>query len=230
MRLRRLTDLQLLVIPSAAAVGFALAYDYFGPIALAALAGPAVWLLVEGWRSFIPKLTAFSVGPLELSLEGLEDGVGRSPSTQVQQVQEVAASQIKLLTSYYNTVLGQARESFRVAVVGVGVGLVFFVAAIGFLLASQPLNVATVSAVAGGVVQLIAGLNFVLYGKTTAQLATFHQRLEQTQRFLLANSVAESLNGETQESTRARLVFEIAGASNQSDSWGDSEPTAPRTS
>jgi hypothetical protein len=59
-------------------------------------------------------------------------------------------------------------------------------------------------------VEVIAGINLYLYNKTTAQLAEFHQRLERTQRFLLANSIAESLENEQKQETRASLVRTIA--------------------
>jgi uncharacterized membrane protein len=167
------------------------------------LIGVGVWLLVVGQR--LARVVSF--GPLEVSFDTVDEIARSRPA----EIQEVAASQIKLLTSFYNTVLEQARRSFRWAIIGVGVGLLFFLSAIAFLLSSQPENVATMSAVAGGLVEVIAGINFVLYAKTTAQLATFHERLERTQRFLLANSLVESLDGEPKTSTRARLVLHVAG-------------------
>ena len=129
-------------------------------------------------------------------------------------VQRIAASQIELLTSYYNAVLAQARRSFNWALVAAGVGLVFFLGAVVFLLVTQSADVAvpvaTVSAIGGALVEVIAGINFFLYSKTTAQLATFHQHLDQTQRFLLANSMCESLEGEYKQVTRASLINTIA--------------------
>jgi hypothetical protein len=37
-------------------------------------------------------------------------------------------------------------------------------------------------------------VNFYLYARTSAQLAEFHSRLDVTQRFLLANSLCETLD------------------------------------
>jgi O-acetylhomoserine/O-acetylserine sulfhydrylase-like pyridoxal-dependent enzyme len=82
--------------------------------------------------------------------------------------------------------------------------------ALVFLLAAQASLIATISVIGGAMVEVIAGINFVLYGKTTTQLANFHERLDRTQRFLLANSICESLNGEIKEKARAALVHTIA--------------------
>jgi hypothetical protein len=61
------------------------------------------------------------------------------------------------------------------------------------------------------VVQVIAGINFVLYGKAASQLLGFHGRLEQTQRFLLANSICHAIGDDAaRTSTRAELVATIA--------------------
>jgi hypothetical protein len=125
------------------------------------------------------------------------------------EIQQVAASQIRLLTAFYDTVLAQAQQSFRWALIGVGVGLSFFIVAIAFLLFSNTGQVATISAIAGGLVEVIAGINFVLYGKAAGQLGSFHERLEQTQRILLANSITESIEGDARNSTRSQLVMEV---------------------
>jgi hypothetical protein len=125
-------------------------------------------------------------------------------------VQQIAASEIRLLISYYDAVLAQARVSFRWALVAAGIGLGFFMGALVFLLTVQASLLATISVIGGSVVEVIAGINFVLYGRTTAQLADFHQRLDRTQRFLLANSICEALNGEIKDKTRAALVHTIA--------------------
>jgi len=75
-------------------------------------------------------------------------------------VQKIAAEQINILGSYYNAVLGQAKMSFRWALVAAGIGLSFFIGAILFLLVTQSQAVATISAISGALVEVIAGINF----------------------------------------------------------------------
>jgi hypothetical protein len=126
---------------------------------------------------------------------------------------EVASTQTELLTSYYRTVLAQARESFRLALIAAGIGLLFFLGAVGTIVVAKLQPVATVSIISGALIEVIAGINFYLYGRTTTQLAMFHRRLDQTQRFLLANSVCEGIEGEEGQKARASLVQTIADPS-----------------
>jgi TRADD-N domain-containing protein len=125
-------------------------------------------------------------------------------------VQEVAASQLAISNDYYENVLRQARLSFLAAIVAGAVGLAFFLAAVGFVLARNENDAAIISAISGAIVQAIAGLNFWLYGRTAQQLDTFHVRLEQTQRFLIANSLCESLTDDHRDGARLELIRTIA--------------------
>lgn len=131
------------------------------------------------------------------------DSVARADPSNIQ---EVAASQLEISNNYYKSVLRQAQQSFRSAIVAAGVGLAFFIAALGIGLAQQTLDVAIISAISGGIVEVISGLNFWLFGRTATQLDLFHVRLEQTQRFVLANSVCENLSTEARDATRSELV------------------------
>jgi hypothetical protein len=121
-------------------------------------------------------------------------------------IQAVAASQLEISNDYYQTVLRQAKQSFRAAVAAAIVGLLFFLAAVGLGIVRHTIEVAIISALSGGIVELIAGLNFWLFGQTATQLDLFHVRLEQTQRFLLANSVCENLSDDSRDAARADLV------------------------
>jgi len=123
--------------------------------------------------------------------------------------QDVAAGASNILTGYYSIALRQSQDSFRSALGAAIVGAAFFLLAVVFLLWTKSTEIATVSSIGGAVVEVIAGLNFYLYGKTAAQLDSYRRSLEQTQRFLLANSIAETLETE-KERARADLVDTIA--------------------
>jgi hypothetical protein len=125
-------------------------------------------------------------------------------------VLKIAGTQTEILTGYYTTALAQANQSFRWALVAGVLGLAFFFGAVAFLLAKQDQSIATVSVIGGALVEVISGILFYLYGKTTTQLANFQPRLVQTQRFLLANAICESLEGEEKQKARASLVHTIA--------------------
>lgn len=67
-----------------------------------------------------------------------------------------------------------------------------------------------IAAVGGVIVEVISGLLFYLYGKTSTQLADFHIRLDRTQRYWLANSMCEGLDGDYKQQSRQELVRTIA--------------------
>ena len=146
------------------------------------------------------------VKSLKLANKAIQSVAKADPSN----IQEVAASQLDISNSYYQSVLDQARQSFRSAIIAGAIGFAFFLAAVAFVLAQDEPDAAIISAISGGIAQAIAGLNFWLYGRTAQQLDAFHIRLEQTQRFLLANSVCENLESAERDAARANLVTLIA--------------------
>ncbi|SRR6266498_3628230 len=125
-------------------------------------------------------------------------------------IQEVAATQLALSNAYYKSVLSQAQRSFVVAAVSAGVGLIFFLAALIVAIRSSKLDAAAISMIGGAIVEVIAGLNFWLYSKTSSQLDSFHVRLQQTQNYLLANSVGLQLTDEARDASLSGLVKTIA--------------------
>lgn len=142
----------------------------------------------------------------------IKDSVERLSKVAPGDVQGIAASQIQLLSSYYSLVFEQARQSFRWALIAAGLGLAFFLASLGLLIARQPQNLAVVSLISGALIEVISGINFYLYNKASSQLADFHHRLDLTQRILLANSICERLEGDFKQQARLNLVNAIAGA------------------
>ncbi|MDN3356830.1 hypothetical protein [Actinomadura sp. DC4] len=136
-------------------------------------------------------------------MSGAIEGVAKADPENIQQV---AASQLALSNSYYQSALSQASRSFMAAIVSAGVGLLFFVSSVVFAMVSRNVSAAYISALAGGIVEVISGLNFWLFGRTASQLDTFHVRLEKMQRYLLANSVCTSLPEENRAQVIADLV------------------------
>ncbi|SRR6266568_1330456 len=127
-------------------------------------------------------------------------------------IQQVGAAQLALSTSYYQNVLSQAKRSFTAAIVSAAVGLAFFIAAVSIFLVRDDVRAGTVSAISGAIVELISGLNFWLYGRTAYQLNSFHIRLEQTQKYLLANSIATKLDGDKRDSALTDLIKQVSSS------------------
>ena len=160
-------------------------------------------------RSYMDKLFEMNVQQPPAYSEAAEKALERLTDSPTDDVRSTAASQIELLSRFYDLSLSQAQRSFRWALVAGMVGLIFFIAAIGFTMFDNQ-KISTVTLIGGGMVEFISGINFYLYGKTISQLTLFQGRLEITQRFLLANSLCESLGDELRDTTRAQLIFQLA--------------------
>lgn len=116
-------------------------------------------------------------------------------------VQLIAASNMELLAGYYQIALTQSYRIFFWTLLGSGVGLIFFVAALGLSSGYAFLS--------GAILEIIAGMGIGLYGKTTAQLSGFRSRLEDLQRYVLVNSLCEALDGDERNRARAALIEEV---------------------
>jgi len=159
---------------------------------------------------------------MHLSRKGFTDIVLKPPDIKdslselqsAKSVQEVAASQIKLLSSYYNNVLSQSQRSFYSALAAAGFGLLFFMAAGSFLLLYNLQSLALITTLGGALSTFVSGINFHIYNKSALQLADFHQRLDMTQRFLLSDSLCNSIkDASKQDATRSELIMNIVGTS-----------------
>ncbi|TXH75445.1 MAG: hypothetical protein E6Q85_04575 [Thiothrix sp.] len=146
-------------------------------------------------------------------------------------VKAIAASQIELLSRFYDLALSQAGRSFHWALIASMVGLAFFLMAIVFWFWRESGELTTVTMIGGALIEFIAGVNFYLYGRTLTQLSLFQGRLEVTQRFLLANSLCESLGEQWRDPTRARLINQLTMGhplSEYGEITPDPIPPAPR--
>lgn len=143
--------------------------------------------------------------------QAVEKSMERLSNIEKDDVKGTAASQIELLSRFYDLSLSQAQRSFRWALIASIVGLGFFIIAIAFMIGSNK-DIANVALIGGGIIQFISAVNFYIYNKTLSQLTLFQGRLETTQRFLLANSLTESLSDEYRDKTRAKLIDQLASS------------------
>jgi hypothetical protein len=158
-----------------------------------------------------PAVTFDEEGKI-LSIEsmGISDSIARLSKTDPRDVQGIAASQLELLAAYHQIVLAQSRRSFFWAVIGSGLGLLFFIAAVTFALVNGVTVASIFPLISGAVVEVVSGVVFYLYGQTAAQLSNFHNSLEVLQRYLLANSLCETLDGDERSKARAGLIRVIS--------------------
>ena len=125
-----------------------------------------------------------------------------------QETSEIDAAQIPLLNHYRRKVLQQANQSFLLALIAAAIGLIFYVAAVTFLVLRQPQNISVTSLIGGSLVEVISGINFYLYGRASRQLETFHMYLDKACCFVTANRVCDQLkNEELRDQTRSTLIL-----------------------
>lgn len=139
-------------------------------------------------------------------------------------VQEIASSQISILSGYYNNVLIQSQRSFYFALFAAGIGLLFFITAGGILLTSDLKSLALITTLGGALSAFVSGVNFHIYNKSSSQLIDFHQRLDMTQRFLLSDGLCNSIKDPAkQDSTRADIIMTIVGKDLKNESKSQEE-------
>jgi hypothetical protein len=127
-------------------------------------------------------------------------------------VQQVAASQLEILTGYHLLALAQSRQSFFWALISSGIGLIFFVAAVTLVLLEGVRAGAVVPLFSGTAFEAVSAFVFHLYGKTSSQLSILHRRLDVLQHYLIANSMCEGLSEAERDKARAALIAEMSRA------------------
>ena len=140
---------------------------------------------------------------------------------------QIVAKTEKLILHYYEDVQAQAVQSFRSAKVAAYVGFVVLLVSIGYLVlvdlliltgqVTRPANdastmdIAWVGVASGFIVEFIAGVNLILYGRAARQFGTFHICLERTHRYLVAYKMADKIKGD-KDGTLEKLVCIMANA------------------
>ena len=147
-------------------------------------------------------LVRISIGRIEED-NIVRDSIRRIGAADPANVQMIASAQLELIAGYHQIALAQSRRIFFWALVGSGVGLIFLLAAVAH---AFPTEIAFLS---GAIVEIVAGIVFVLYGKTIPQLNTFQRRLDDLQRYILANCLCEALDGDERNKARVALIQEI---------------------
>ena len=130
-----------------------------------------------------------------------------------------------LILQYYSDVRGQAGESFKSAQTVALFGFILLASTVvyvivmdimshfstHFITRSGGMGVGSIGLIGGSVVELIAGVQFVLYGRATKQFGAFHICLERTHRYLLAYEMADQIKGRKDE-TLEKIVCIMANA------------------
>jgi len=121
-------------------------------------------------------------------------------------VQEIVASQLELMIEYHGIVLNQARASFKWALITAFIGFLFFIISIIVILIQGTQGAAMPAIIGGALSEFISGINFYLYRKAAEQLADFQNRLDNTQRYVVASNICDNMEGELKQQMRSELI------------------------
>jgi hypothetical protein len=161
----------------------------------------------ENWNKRVSILfpTSINIAEEQAAIAAIE----QSDPTNFQQI---AATQLELANSYYTAVRIQSAQSFLWSRITSGIGFVFFLVAIIFLIIELG-NIsyfgAAVSAIGGVLVEVYAGL-IQWQGKQAAdQAKDYHVRLDRIQRFIIANSACEGIDGSEKKQMRSEIIRKL---------------------
>ncbi|EFH80630.1 TRADD-N-associated membrane domain-containing protein [Ktedonobacter racemifer] len=143
---------------------------------------------------------------LKQSKSPLSQAVANIAGVNPGNIQEVAASQLAIINSYYQSGLEQSRQSLRWSLVWCGIGFGFFLTAVGIVLFQKSLEISIISVISGAIIEVSASTYLLLHRRASDQLSTFRSSLESTQWILLANSMCENLEGEIKQNTRSEII------------------------
>ncbi|GEO11534.1 TRADD-N-associated membrane domain-containing protein [Segetibacter aerophilus] len=123
---------------------------------------------------------------------------------------EIGANLQAMIISYYQDCRRQAQQSFYCALGAAVVGTVFFIVAIALYNRGESYKI---SIIAGGLIQVISGINFHLYGKAARQFSSFHICLERTNRYLIANCICDNIDDQSvRDQGRRELIEKMSNA------------------
>jgi len=119
-------------------------------------------------------------------------------------IQDTAKALLGLANSYYVNAREQSQRSFWFALIVAGIGLCFLITAYFFS------DKAILGLGSGALLEFLSAIIFTLYGRTSSQLSAFHTSMDRMQRFIVAYSMTEGLEGEVKQKARADLVKTVS--------------------
>lgn len=146
--------------------------------------------------------------PLDEVEKICRDLAGQSPEN----TQKIAAELLKISKQYYMDVRGQAKNSFKAALISAYAGMALLSVSVGLVMQGHT-DKATLTVIASVIPDVISGVIFYLYFRTMRHFSYFHVCLERMNRFLISNSVSANIScSAKRDQTRAQLVETMAQA------------------
>ena len=109
------------------------------------------------------------------------------------------------LREYYVISKRQAVRAFSATLIACVLGFVIYI--LGIIVSIDSSNGGMIySTIAGSVVEIIAGLFFWLYSRTTQQLSIYHERLGKTEKYLSAIQLIEKITDSNKDAAYKLII------------------------
>lgn len=125
-------------------------------------------------------------------------------------ISEIICNNLKELRGYYQLSKEQARKAFKIATISCGIGVFFYCIAIAVSIMNKESNV-TPTIISGTFTELIGGSVFVIYKKSLKQLEIYHNKLEETEKYLMVIRIINNMEQEKQNERYSHLIDKILG-------------------
>lgn len=125
-------------------------------------------------------------------------------------ISEIMCNNLKELKGYYQLSKEQANKAFKFATIACVIGIIFYCIAIITSIISKDSNV-TPTIISGTFVEFISGSVFIIYKKSLNQLETYHNKLEQTEKYLIVIKIINNMTQEKQNERYSYLINKILG-------------------
>jgi hypothetical protein len=126
-------------------------------------------------------------------------------------VQEIASLLQQMIVHYYQDVRQQTQWAFAIAVALEVIAVLFFFGSAAIAMRGS-VETAAFTAASGLLIQIMTGIVFYLYSQSAKQFGGFHVCLERTNRFLLANAMADHLPEAECAAKRAEVISTVLNA------------------
>lgn len=122
---------------------------------------------------------------------------------------------VKELREYYVISKSQAKSTFRIACISCVFGFIIYIMGIISTMVFDK-DIAMISIIAGTILELISGTTFWLYSKALSQLNTYHRRLEETEKYLIAYQMIKEVPEEKRYEEQRNFISCVLN-----DDWAD---------
>lgn len=112
---------------------------------------------------------------------------------------------VKELKEYYVISKEQAKSTFRMAVISCVCGGIIYAMGIIFTVFFDK-DISLISVISGTILEMISGTSFLFYNKALKQLNTYHRRLEETEKYLIAHQMISEVPEERRYEEQRNFV------------------------